>query len=121
MPVSAAVAANRLVIADTASAGQAKTSTAGALGFLGVSREASSGGVNDTQAVPLDWVGIVKVVAGGAITTGAPIISDGAGAGVVFTPVVPGTSAKQICGYALEAVASGELFSMLISPQIGTV
>lgn len=119
---SAAVAARRFVMHDSANAGQIKQSTAAARALVGVSEQASSGGSGSTASVQVHTVpgGIYKVEVGtGGVTAGDQVASDATGKAVTFTDAGTGSAVKTIAGIAMSTAAAGELAEILYSPRTG--
>lgn len=111
---SGAVAAHLIIVADGSNAGNGKVSTAAAQGFVGVTTE-----VTDTLGyTTVRTRGIARVRAGGTVVAGNQIASDAVGKGVAITPAASGASVKQVAGTALSSCANGELFDLLINPQL---
>lgn len=60
--------------------------------------------------------GVAEVIAGGTVTRGDRITSDANGAGVTAAPAA-GTN-NFVVGIALESAVSGDVFSVLLVPQV---
>lgn len=91
---------------DTFSAGAASTDY-----LVGVFQHATSAAGEDVR-VMLTGVSLVK--AGGTITRGNPVTSDGSGQGVAASPGA-GVNAH-IIGLAMASAVAGDLFPVLLSP-----
>ena len=72
-------------------------------------------GAASGDAVSVQMGGIAKLEAGGTIVVGSSIATDGSGQGVSTT-----TAADFCVGIALEAAASGGIFSVAILPPPST-
>jgi hypothetical protein len=105
LTASGAIGANRIVRAGATGIGQIASAATQAL--LGV----TSAAVADTVAFTLQVSGVVPVIAGAAITAGALVTTDAAGAAI---PALPGAS---VIGRALADIASGAVGSILLLSQ----
>lgn len=74
---------------------------------LGVIRE----GAVANKPVTVQFGGIGKVIAGGSITAGARITSDGNGKAVATT-----SAGDKVCGIALTAADAGDIISIALVP-----
>lgn len=75
--------------------------------IIGVIREAAL----ENAPVTVQFGGVGKVIAGGAIVAGDLITADGSGKGIATT-----STGNRILGIALEAAATNEIFSCMLSP-----
>jgi hypothetical protein len=104
-----AVGARRIVMPHTTAGQFVVSNAAGA--FLGVCSQ--PGGAASGERMDITVSGLVEVVAGGAVTAGAPVTSDANGAAVAAAPGA-GVNAR-VLGYAHEAAASGDIFRVQLS------
>lgn len=66
--------------------------------------------------VDVAYGGEALVIAGGSITRGQPVVSDGSGHAVAITP--GNTTANRILGYAHESGESGQFITVLVMPSV---
>lgn len=66
--------------------------------------------------VDVAYGGEALVIAGGSITRGAPVVSDGSGNAVAITP--GNTTVNRILGYAHESGDSGQFITVLVMPSV---
>ena len=95
------------VVLTSAGRTVAVASSAGAQCYGILQNKPTSGAAAD-----VGFLGPTKAVAGGTIAAGAPVMTNASGAIVAWTA---GSAYAQI-GYAIEAAASGQIFTMYFGP-----
>jgi hypothetical protein len=113
--IATPVASGTILAADPANPGNAKVSTAGLRGFMGVT-------LNVTQPdgyVLYRSAHYVQIIVGAStVNAGDLVTSDASGLAATFTPAASGGAVKQVVGVALNTATTGTLVDVLLQPML---